>query len=423
MRILMLSGEYPPNMVGGLGKHVNALAPALAEQGVEIHLVTPRDRGGEEFERPNHNVTVHRVTIPQPPVGSLLSDTQAANWELARVGEALAERFHAADCRSVAEHPDDPASEALRARRHGFDLIHAHDWLVAFAAVHLKHLWKVPLVATIHATERGRHQGGLHADLSWAINDVEASLAAEAWRLIVTSYFMAHEMVSCFGVANDKLDVVPNAVNVAHYERPDPEALREFRRRYVSDDQKLVFHVGRIVYEKGLHVLVDAAPEILWHVPNTKFVIAGRGPEVDNLRLQADRLGVGDNFYFTGFVTDRERDWLYQVADVAVFPSLYEPFGIVALEAMAARVPVVVSAVGGLTEVVENHVTGMTAEPGNPRSLAWAICHTLLRPDWAAARCENAYRRVIENFNWERVARQTRDIYARVIEEREHTDW
>ena len=200
-------------------------------------------------------------------------------------------------------------------------------------------------------------------------------MIGEAWRVIVTSYYMAHEVVEYFGVANDKLDVVPNAVSTAPYQNHDPAALRDFRRRFAADDEALVFHVGRIVYEKGLQVLVAAAPIILSHVPRVKFVIAGRGPMVDELRLSADRLGLGHAFYFTGYISDEDRDGLYQVADVAVFPSLYEPFGIVALEAMAARVPVVVSSVGGLTEVVENHVTGMTAYPGNPNSLAWAIIH------------------------------------------------
>lgn len=399
MRLLMLSSEYPPNMVGGLGKHVDGLAPALAAQGVEVHLLTPRDRGGDAVETPATGVTVYRVDTPPERVGGLLTDTQLANREMARVAEVLHETVG------------------------GFDLIHAHDWLVAFAAVRLKHVWKTPLVATIHATERGRQGGHVYTDLSQAINQIEDDLASEAWRVIVTSYYMAHELISYFGEPSDKIDVIANGVDLGEFRSRSEAEVKACRRRYAADDERLVFSVGRVVYEKGLHVLIDAVPRILDEFPKLKVVIAGRGPMLDELRLQADRRGLGQVIRFAGFISDADKRMLYQATDVAVFPSLYEPFGIVALEAMAARSPVVVSNVGGLSEVVENHVTGMTAQPGNAESLAWAIQHTLGRPDWAAARAENAYRRIGDNFNWKRIATRTREVYERVLEERQRTDW
>lgn len=395
----MLSAEYPPNMVGGLGKHVDDLAPALAAQGVEVHVVTPRDRGGEAVEMPHDGVTIYRVDVPPNRTGALVTDTQLTNRELAQVSGVLCERLG------------------------GFDLIHAHDWLTAYAGVRLKHLWKTPLVATIHATERGRSGGELHRPLSWEINQVEDDLAAEAWRVIVTSYSMAHELVTFFGEPNDKIDVIPNGVSVDDFAQAPDAEVQQYRRRFVRDDERLVFYVGRVVYEKGLHVLINAAPRVLREAGKVRFVIAGRGPMLDELRIQRDRMGLGPVVRFTGFISDADKHLLYQAADVAVFPSLYEPFGIVALEAMAARVPVVVSAVGGLSEVVENHVTGMTAQSGNADSLAWSIVHTLNRPDWAEARVENAYRRVKDNFNWERIATQTRQLYQRVVEERQRSDW
>lgn len=394
----MLSSEYPPNMVGGLGRHVDNLAPALAARGVEVHVVTPRDRGGESVETPNAGVTIYRVDTP-PRTGALLRDTQLANRELARVAEVLAESLG------------------------GFDLIHSHDWLVAYAAVRLKHQWKTPLIVTIHATERGRWGGHLPTDLSLAINRVEDDLASEGWRVIVTSYYMAHELITYFGEPSDKVDVVPNGVNLADFALRPARVVAPLRRRYAADDERVIFYVGRAVWEKGLHVLLDAAPRILAEARKVRFVIAGQGPMLDELRIQRDRLGLDRAVQFAGYISDADKRLLFQAANVAAFPSLYEPFGIVALEAMAARVPVVVSSVGGLTEVVENHVTGMTAEPGDPDSLAWCIVHTLNRPDWAAARVENAYRRVIDNYNWGRVAARTQEIYARVLEERRQADW
>ncbi|MFN8471417.1 MAG: glycosyltransferase family 4 protein [Anaerolineae bacterium] len=399
MRILMLSAEYPPNMVGGLGKHVESLSHALAALGIEVVLVTPRDRGGVPEETPAEGLTVYRIEISPGRTGSLLSDTEAMNGELLR------------------------AAEEIIARTGPVDLIHAHDWLVASVAKQLKHLWHAPLLVTIHATERGRYQGELPSELSRKINEIEDDLIKEAWRVIVTSYFMAHELVAFFGTSNDKLDVIPNAVSTAPYDCLSRPELTEFRRQFAADDETIVFYVGRVVYEKGLQVLVAASPQVLTYSPKTKFVIAGRGPMADELRLQADRLGVGQRFYFTGYINDEDRDKLFVVSDVAAFPSLYEPFGIVALEAMAARVPVVVSAVGGLTEVVENHVTGILAVPNNPDSLAWAVIHTLSRPDWSVARVENAYRRVIEQFSWPHVAQQKKAIYERVVKECEQDDW
>jgi glycosyltransferase involved in cell wall biosynthesis len=181
--------------------------------------------------------------------------------------------------------------------------------------------------------------------------------------------------------------------------------------------------VGRVVYEKGLHVLVRAMPLILAQQPAAKVVIAGKGPEVNALRSLAWSLGVGEKVLLTGFITDEDRDRLFKIADCAVFPSLYEPFGIVALEAMAAKCPVVVSEVGGLRDVVRHGETGITVYPDDPGSLAWGILHTLQHPEWSAARVQNAYRTVREEYNWERIARMTADTYRRIIDERTVTDW
>jgi glycogen(starch) synthase len=132
---------------------------------------------------------------------------------------------------------------------------------------------------------------------------------------------------------------------------------------------------------------------------------------------------VGEKVLLTGFISDDDRDKLFKIADCAVFPSLYEPFGIVALEAMAARCPVIVSAVGGLQDVVEHNETGIVVYPNNVDSLAWGIVHTLQHPKWSAARVENAYRVVRERYNWEHIARTTAEVYRQVIAERRVVDW
>jgi len=394
----MFSWEYPPHVAGGLGEHVANLMPALARQGVEVHLVTPRWAGGPSEEE-GEDYYVHRIDPPTFDAPDVHTSAWQTNLELEKHAENL--------WRSAGP----------------FDLIHAHDWLVAFAPVALKRSFRTPLVATIHATERGRGRGYLGSDLSHQINNAEWWLTYEAWRVICTSHFMAGEVSGYFGAPADKIDVIPNGVCVEPFARWRGQDLSAFRGMYALPAEDIVFNVGRVVYEKGVGVLVEAVPRILREHPQAKFVIAGTGGYASELRHRAWQLGVADKVLFTGFIPDEDRDRLYLVANCAVFPSLYEPFGIVALQAMAAQCPVVVSEVGGLAEVVRHAETGITVYADNPESLAWGVVHTLNRPDWARQRAENAYHIVLEEYSWDVIARRTVDAYQRVIDERAASDW
>ena len=397
MRVLMLSWEYPPHLVGGLGKHVTEIIPALVRQGVRIDLLTPRWAGGEHWE------VVAGATIHRVDPGASNGDIYTTAWQT----NVTLERY----------------VEQLWSKSGGFDLIHAHDWLVAFSANALKRRYRVPLLATIHATEKGRGRGNLNNDISHAIHSAEWWLTYEAWRVIACSAFMAQEIINYFNVPPDKVDVVPNGVDVAPFQQYDGMDLTGFRTMYALPEEQIVFNVGRIVAEKGVQVLVEAVPRVLAAQPQAKFVIAGRGDMVDELRRRAWELGVGQKILFCGYISDEDRNRLYRVAHCAVFPSLYEPFGIVALEAMAARCPVVVSDVGGLREVVRHGETGITTYAGNPDSLAWGILHTLQHPEWTAQRVQKAARVVAEEYNWDRIAQQTVAIYQRILRERAETAW
>jgi len=398
MRVLMLSWEYPPHVVGGLGQHVAELTPALSEEGVQIHLITPRWAGGSSQESLGDGM-VHRVDPPDPTGLDILTVAQRTNWSLEERGQALMEKAGP------------------------FDLIHAHDWLVAFAACALKHQQRVPLVATIHATEHGRCRGNPCGEISAAIHNNEWWLTYEAWRVICCSGFMANEVARIFRTPLDKIDVIPNGVEVRRFDCLEGRDLSRFRQRYALPEEKIVYYVGRLVHEKGVGVLVEAMPRVLRSFPLAKFVVAGTGSQDSELRARADALGLGGKVLFTGFISDEDRDRLFKVADVAVFPSLYEPFGIVALEAMAARTPVVVSEVGGLAEVVEHGETGLRVYPDNPDSLAWGIVHTLTEPYWARVRAEKAYAKVAKEYNWPYIAARTAQVYSRVVRERESVQW
>ncbi|MFN8533891.1 MAG: glycosyltransferase family 4 protein [Dehalococcoidia bacterium] len=399
MRILMLSWEYPPHVVGGLGKHVMELAPDLDAAGIELHIVTPRWAGGAESEPVGALGRVYRVEPPTVLSGDFFRDAQTTNRALTAA-----------------------ANEIISAIG-GFDLIHAHDWLVSFAAIDLKHAFRLPLVATVHATEWGRNHGALISDIQRAIHNAEWWLTYEAWRVITCTEFMCREVETAFGLPADKVDVIPNGVDTTPFDQARQADLVAFRERWAQPDEPIVFNVGRIVWEKGVQVLVEAAPRVLLSRPETRFVIAGTGGMLDSLRARAAALGLDSRLTFTGFLPDDDRDKLFVVADCTVLPSLYEPFGIVALEGFAARTPIVVSDVGGFSEVVRNHETGIHVSPDNPDSLAWGILHTLNHPDWSRARTENAYLAATTRFAWKTIAQQTIRTYEQVVAERAETDW
>jgi glycosyltransferase involved in cell wall biosynthesis len=391
MHILHLAWEFPPHLVGGMGRHVAELAPALARTGLRITVIAPLLRGGSLLEEPWPGVRVRRV--PPPRMAEYDFPTFVAHTN------AACER----------------AAYTLFAESGRPDLIHTHDWLGSAMGIALKHHWRVPLLTTIHATERGRGRGSINGPTSQQINDLEWRLTYEAWRVIVCSQFMAHQIRDYFGTPADKVDVIPNGVRVL----PDPFASaferQRFRRRFVADHEQLVFYVGRIVYEKGLQVLLDAWPRVQ-AMSAARLVIAGDGPYLDALKAQAQALGLDQRICFTGFVSDADRERLYRAADVAVFPSLYEPFGIVALEAFAANCPVVAAATGGLAEVVEAGRTGLLAAAGEPWALGEALLAVLEAPHEARVRAARAFEYVQTHYTWDRVAQATRAVYQRVYD-------
>ncbi len=391
MRLLMISWEYPPHMQGGLGRHVLELLPALRQNpGVTIHLVTPRFGEGEAYESFG-NLVIHRVDAPAPARDNLHGGAWHANNVLGFYIESL--------WRSVG----------------GFDLVHAHDWLVSFAAVAVSRAYGVPLIVTIHATERGRNRGWLTTPLSQQIHDAETNLTQAANLIITASEFMRNEVQSFFGINGQKIRVIPNGVNTTPFDAARLLDHRLERQLYALPEEKIVFHIGRLVHEKGSLFLVEAVPAILRSFPNTKFVIAGRGPLMERLQQRAAELHITHKVLFPGFVSDEEAVRMFCIADAAVFPSLYEPFGLVALEAMAAKTPVIVTSVGGLAEVVQHDKTGVTVFPENVDSLVWGISRVLRNPEQARHLADNAYRLIKESYSWTAIASRTLAAYQGLV--------
>jgi len=291
---------------------------------------------------------------------------------------------------------------------------------VAFTGRALKHAYQLPLIATIHATEAGRNQG-LHNDMQRYISSVEWWLTYEAWRVIVCSESMRHEVQGLFQLPTDKVEVIPNGVDAEKFRTAHPQP--QFRDGFAKPWEKVVFFVGRLVREKGVHVLIEAAPKILAVCPEAKFVVAGVGSMENHLKHQAWSTGVGHKFCFTGYIDDTTRNNLYYISAVAAFPSLYEPFGIVALEGMAAGVPVVVSDTGGLGEIIYHGRNGLKAYTGDPNSLAGNIITILKDPAYGEKLREHASRQIDEIYDWQQIVRKTMQLYTRVFKEYRYSSW
>lgn len=389
MRILMLSWEYPPRIVGGISRVVHDLAQKLGEKGNEVHIVTCQEQNTPEEEK-DHYVYVHRVRSYDMGANNFIDWVMHLNFALLK--------------RCI----------QLFNEQKAFDVIHAHDWIVAYASIVLKQSYSVPLVATIHATEWGRNWG-IHNDEQKYISSVEWWLTYEAWKVIVNSEYMNNEVIKVFQLPHDKIKVIPNGVDLKKFDGLSCD--QEFRRNFALDSEKIIFFVGRLVNEKGAHVLLDAMPKILSYYGNAKLVITGKGPQLEYLKEKAMLAGISQKVYFTGYISDDNLSRLYKCIDVAVTPSLYEPFGIVALEGMVAGVPVVVSDTGGISEIVEHGVDGMKAYTGNPNSLADSILEILFCPEKADAMKDKALEKVKLLYNWDIISEKTLITYEDIMSE------
>ena len=397
LNVMMLTWEFPPRVIGGISPHVFFLSKTLAKNGVKVYVVTC-DFPGAPVHEVIDGVEVYRVDSYKNPSPDFATWVYLMNLNLQKEAAALASKL-----------PDK------------IDVFHAHDWLVATAGIGLKHVFRKPLLVTMHSTEMGRRDG-IHTGTEKMIHETEAWLTYEAWKVICCSDYMVSHIRWAFGLPEDKVVMVPNGVNTHVYEGAEKEDLKAFRTKFALPEEKIVLFVGRLVYEKGVHVLINAAPKVLEKV-NAKFVIVGSGYMKEQLLNIVRSMKLEHKVLFAGFVDDATLLRLQKCADVSVVPSLFEPFGIVALEAMAAKSPVAVSDTGGLSEIVDHDLTGVKAYPNNPDSLAWGITKILLDENYRNRIRENAYMKVQEKYDWDKIAQQTKRIYEGVLGEYSKSFW
>jgi glycogen(starch) synthase len=397
LSVMMFTWEFPPRVIGGISPHVFFLSKSLAKNGVKVHVVTC-DFPGAPAHEVIDGVEVHRVDSYKNPAPDFATWVYLMNLNMQKEAASIVNKL-----------------------RGKIDVFHAHDWLVAAAGIGLKHVFRKPLLVTMHSTEIGRRDG-LHTDTEKMIHETEAWLTYEAWKVICCSNYMISHVKWAFGLPEDKIVMIPNGVNTHVYEDSESENYGAFRAKFALPEEKIVLYVGRLVYEKGIHVLINAIPKVLEKV-NAKFIIVGSGYMKEQLLNIVRSMKLEQKVLFMGFADEETLLRLQKCADVSVVPSLFEPFGIVALEAMAAKSPVVVSDTGGLSEIVDHDATGFKAYPNDPDSLAWGISKILLDENYEKNLIENAYKKVQEKYNWERIAQQTKAVYKSVLGEYSKSFW
>ena len=386
-RVLILSWEYPPLIEGGLARHVRKLSEGLVDLGAEVHVLT---RGGEESPADDlaNGVHVHRVIEPKRPtdLSEFVAWVERMNSDMLAAGVELGDRYD-------------------------FEIVHGHDWLVAMACDHLARRFGSPLVTTIHATEHGRHQGWVDKHPQSHIHGVERWITNRADRVIACSFYMREQIADIFGVPEDRIDVIPNGIDPGDLQPQPRSELERLRGEFARPDETLVLLIGRLVYEKGFQLALEAMPEVIRRAPGTRFLVAGSGTHEDELRSQAQSLGLLEHGTFLGWIGDDVLHSLYRIANVCVVPSIYEPFGLVALEAMASGCPCIVADTGGLREVVPDDAAGLRFRARDPESLADVAVRVLTDPDLGDRLVAEGLEH-IRGFDWADVAAQTAELYG-----------
>ena len=375
MRILLVTWEFPPETVGGVGAHVDGLSKSLAKDGHEVCIFTLAAPGIVE-DQILAGVRIIRadVDLPWLPENDAVGFVSSGNHHITALLAQL----------------DDWRP----------DVVHAHDWRSAWAGHTLATLCAVPLVTTFHSTARGRHGGNVPDGDPASIHSVESWIANVSQRVICCSRFMQREVIDGFELMPDHVQLIPNGVDV--------DVWAPIGDQYRS---RLVLAWGRVQYEKGFQVLAQAIGRLRGRVPGIRCVIAGRGPYLPELQSQVDIEGVSDLVHLAGYVTDEELRSLLHEAGCVVIPSLYEPFGIVALESLAANAPTIVARTGGLAEIMEGTEASLMFDPGNAKELATRIERVLMNSHVSQNMQAQGAEILHARFSWDAIARSTVSAY------------
>jgi len=414
MKIAVLVYEYPPKIVGGLGTYAAEITRKFVLLDHDVSVFTMNDDTGSLPTRELwRGIEIHRPL--HIDVSDSLPDVIAEDVKKWGRGIQLFSKILVYNYLSASK----LINELVRQEEFDYDLVVAHDWLSVIGGIAIKKELGLPLVFHMHSTEKGRTSG----NGSDVVSNIEQRGGQMADLVITVSHAMKDELTES-GFPNEKIKVCYNGVDPEKYspKQVSEEKKKELRRGYgLGENDLMTLFIGRLVWVKGVDKLIMAMPEVLKKVPNTKLVIVGLGDMQDYLQALVNKLKLQDVVKFRfEFVPEEERIAHYAACDVAIFPSLYEPFGIVALEAMSMEKPVVVGATGisGMREVVlpsGPDQCGFHVNPNDPMDIAWGVTSAIGNPDWKIKLGQNGRKRVLENFSWDVAAQRTIQLYSELI--------
>jgi glycogen(starch) synthase len=408
LRIGFFVWEYPPSLVGGLGTYAEYITREYIELGHDVTVFT-LNPGNLQTREIMKGVEVHRPLIADASnVWPMFVSEDLRKWgtnirffnDIFLYNVLSSTKF---------------INDLIRKQDYEFGVVCVHDWLSSIAGNIIKNETKIPVVFHVHSTEWGR-SGGAGSEI---VSHLESQMAQRADHIITVSEVMREDLVR-HGWPAPKISVVWNGVDPEKYDpsQVKPQEISEVKQRHgVPQDGNMILFIGRLTWVKGVTNLVQAMPSIVKDFPKAKLVILGKGEEQKDINELANRMGISDNVLCQfEFVPEQDRIAHYAAADVCVFPSIYEPFGIVSLEAMSMAKPVVVGAngvVGFKEQVVASgpDQNGVHVDGNNPADIAWGIKEVLKDPGRGKKWGENGRKRVLQYFTWRKVAEQTLHIY------------
>jgi glycogen(starch) synthase len=408
LRICSLVWEYPPQLVGGLGTYAEYITREFVEMGHDVTVFT-LNPGNLKTREVMKGVEVHRPLIADASnVFPLFVTEDLKKWGAnIRIFNDIF-IYNVLSATKLVNH-------LIRKENYRFDVVAVHDWLSSVAGIIIKNETEIPVIFHVHSTEFGR--SGDHG--SEVVSHFESATAKAADRVITVSHTMREDLIR-HGWPAEKISVVWNGVDPKRYDpaKYSSEDIKRVRSKYnIEDDESMLFFLGRLTWVKGMRNLIQAMPTILEEYPKTKLVILGKGEEQRDIEETASRLGIKDKVVSRyEFVPEEERILHYAAADVCVFPSIYEPFGIVSLEAMSMAKPVVVGAhgvVGFREQVISSgpDQNGVHINGENSADIAWGVKEVLKDMERAKEWGKNGRKRVLQYFTWDKVAEQTLQIY------------
>ena len=416
MRLAVSVYEYPPKIVGGLGTYAAEITRKFVLLENDVTVFTMNDDKGELPTRELwRGIEIHRPL--HIDVSDSLPDVIAEDVRKWGRGIQFFSKVLVYNYLSAAKIVND----LVKKEGFKYDILVAHDWLSVIAGVTAKRELGLPLVFHVHSTEKGRTLG----NGSEVVTSIEHRGGQMADLVITVSDAMKDELIE-LGFPKEKIRVCYNGVDPEKYSpnKVSEAKRKEIRENYgLKDEDEMILFIGRLVWIKGVDKLIMALPHVLQKIPNAKLVIVGLGDMEEHLRNMVKGLNLEDSVEFRfEFVPEEERIAHYAACDLAVFPSLYEPFGIVALEAMSMEKPIVVGASGisGMREIVISSGTeqcGFHVNPSDPVDIAWGIVSSLKNPDRKHELGKNGRKRVLSEFTWDIIAKKTLEIYSEVVEE------